>query len=157
MSAGYESSPCDVCGEQTIVRRGTTPSCRMTPACTGHHRPPIPEQLRRTDHTPLHRVDDGRTARAAAREQTPATLSRTRLQVLEALRVLGASTDHDIADHAELLLSSSTKRRGDLVRMGLVAEHGTGVSPSGCAASTWSITPAGLAALDQMKRGSRAT
>lgn len=54
MSGGYEFAPCDRCGEEAIIRRGSSPACRMTPGCPGRHRPPIPEQLRRPEVDGIH-------------------------------------------------------------------------------------------------------
>lgn len=35
---GHRWAPCDVCGEATMIAKGTKPRCRMTPRCTGNHR-----------------------------------------------------------------------------------------------------------------------
>jgi hypothetical protein len=32
---------CDTCGEGSMVRRGKTPRCRMTPHCEGQHIAPV--------------------------------------------------------------------------------------------------------------------
>lgn len=157
MSRGWESAPCDQCGEESIIRRGSTPACRMTPGCAGHHKPALSEALRRPDIAPTHRVDDGPTARTAARHQTPHRLSETRERVLRALLVHGALTDHAIADATELHPGSASKRRGELVKMGLVREHGRSLSPSGVPAATWALTADGIATLDMLRRRRRAS
>lgn len=147
----HDRMACDVCGETSLVLRGATRPCRMTPGCPGRHQPATMHRLSEISDAPLHRVDDGPTARIAAKQQTPRRLNETRLRVLAALEQIGPATDHVIADHADMILSSAAKRRGDLTKLGLVEEAGRSVAPSGTPATTWRITSAGRSVLAEVR------
>lgn len=95
------------------------------------------------DDAPRHRATDPATARRAAAAQTPARMSQGRLEVLAALFSDGPGTDFELGDRVGRQQTSAGKRRGELVKLGLVERVGVGRAPSGAAAAVWALTPAG--------------
>lgn len=94
------------------------------------------------------RPDDLPTARAAARAADRGPRSKVAQAVLEVLRTYGPMTDDEIWSvlretfDADLLLGSAAKRRGDLVRAGLVRDSGrTRPTRRGRDAVVWEVSP----------------
>lgn len=89
-------------------------------------------------HRAVRSTDPGTSAEASARVDRPTGQAR----VLAAMAKLATpSTDAQIAVAASMPLASSTRRRGELVDLGLADPADTrGVTPSGRRATRWRLT-----------------
>ena len=99
--------------------------------------------------TPAARVTDPTTSQQAA-TANPVARSKQRLQVLQALELLGPVTDCTLSHYLGILRGSAAKRRGELVTAGMVERVGRSTTDTGAAAFTWAITPLGRQVLEEV-------
>lgn len=109
------------------------------------------EQLALDWTAPAVRETDPSTSHQAA-AANPAIRSKQRLLVLQALDILGPSTDCTLSHYLGILRGSAAKRRGELVAAGMVEPAGRSTTDTGSAAFTWTITDLGRTVLEEVDR-----
>lgn len=107
------------------------------------------EQLTLEWTPPAVRHSDPTTSRQAA-TANPVARSKQRRLVLEALAILGPSTDCALSHYLNILRGSAAKRRGELVAAGMVIAAGRSTTDTGSAAFLWELTDLGRTVLEEV-------